>query len=214
MLLAAATAGIEQRDVVRGGYEEIATAYDEYRETETPPALDDGIGADCFASLADGSRVLDAGCGAGRPVLERLDRAHESVGLDIATSQLELAREHVPAADLVLGDLARLPFGDDAFDALCSFYAIIHVPKEEHERVLSEFHRVLRPGGDLLVSMGAIEGWEGRNDDWLDTGTAMEWSYFGPAKSREIVETAGFEIVDERLPEVESDGFSVFWGRA
>jgi ubiquinone/menaquinone biosynthesis C-methylase UbiE len=35
---------------------------------------------------------------------------------------------------------------------------IIHIPKAEHEQVLSEFQRVLRPGGRLLVSMGAIEG--------------------------------------------------------
>jgi len=60
---------------------------------------------------------------------------------------------------------------------------VIHVPKEEHSTVISEFHRVLRPGGELLVSMGAIEGWEGRNDGWLDTDTAMEWSYYGPRRA-------------------------------
>jgi|GEM_PF-6637394 len=61
--------------------------------------------------------------------------------------------------------------------------------------------------------MGAIEGWEGTNDDWLDTGTAMEWSYYGPKQSREIVEAAGFDVLDERVPEVESDGFSLFWAQ-
>jgi ubiquinone/menaquinone biosynthesis C-methylase UbiE len=205
---------MDQRDVVREGYDDIAAAYDEYRATESHTGFEAEMTEGFLDALPDGSRVLDAGCGGGRPVLARLDCAHETVGLDISTSQLRLARERVPAAGFAQGDLANLPFADDSFDALCSFYAVIHVPKEEHERVLSEFHRVLRPGGDLLVSMGAIEGWEGRNDDWLDTDAAMEWSYYGPDKSREIVESAGFEVVNERLPEVESDGFSVFWGRA
>lgn len=205
---------MDQRDVVRDGYDDIAADYDEYRTTETHTGFEAAITDEFFAALDDDSRVLDAGCGAGRPVLEALAQRHDAVGLDISTSQLELAREHAPTASVAQGGLGRLPFADDTFDAVVSFYAIIHVPKDEHQKVLSEFDRVLRPGGQLLVSMGAIEGWEGRNDDWLDTDTAMEWSYYGPEKSREIVERAGFEVVEERLPEVESDGFSLFWAEA
>jgi ubiquinone/menaquinone biosynthesis C-methylase UbiE len=201
---------MDQRDVVGEGYDEIAEAYDEYRSDEAPAQFEDGIGEAFFEELPAGSRVLDAGCGGGRPVLERLDRDHDAVGLDISTSQLELARERVPASGFARGDLAALPFADDAFDAVLSYYAVIHVPKEEHSTVISEFHRVLRPGGELLVSMGAIEGWEGRNDGWLDTDTAMEWSYYGPQKSRDIVLDAGFEIVDEYVPQEESDGFAFF----
>lgn len=205
---------MDQRDVVREGYDEIADAYDEHRTEETHAGFEAPITDDFFADLDDGCHVLDAGCGGGRPVLERLDRTHDAVGLDISTSQLRLSRARAPTAALAQGDLARLPFADGVFDAVVSFYAIIHVPKTEHEQVLSEFERVLRPGGDLLVSMGAIEGWEGRNDDWLDTETAMEWSYYGPERSHEIIEAAGFEIVDERRPAVESDGFSIFRARA
>jgi len=204
---------MDQRDVVRDGYDEIADAYDDHRTEETHVGFESPITDRFFDALDEGSRVLDAGCGGGRPVLQRLDRAHDTVGLDISTRQLELSRERAPTASLAQGDLARLPFGDDSFDALVSFYAIIHVPKDEHEQVLAEFERVLRPGGELLVSMGAIEGWEGTNDDWLDTGTAMEWSYYGPEQSREIVEAAGFDVLDERVPEVESDGFSLFWAQ-
>lgn len=205
---------MDQRDVVREGYDEIADAYDEYRTDETHTGFEAVITDAFFTSQADGARILDAGCGAGRPVLAALAERHDVVGLDISTTMLERSREHAPAAALAQGALGRLPFAADSFDAVVSFYAIIHVPKEEHERVLSEFRRVLRPGGDLLVSMGAIEGWEGRNDDWLDTDTAMAWSYYGPERSREIVEEAGFEVVDERVPEEEADGFSIFWARA
>lgn len=200
---------MDQRDVVREGYDEIAEVYDEERSATSPELSDDGV-PEFLERLDDGSRVLDAGCGSGRPVLELVDRHHDPVGLDISTSQIAMARERVPAARFAQGDLATLPFEDDSFDAIVSFYAIIHVPKEEHETVLSEFHRVLRPGGELLVSMGAIEEWEGHNDGWLDTDAAMEWSYYGPEKCREIVSEAGFEVDEEWIPEEESDGFAVF----
>ena len=205
---------MDQRDVVRAGYDELADAYDEHRTEETHVGFEADVTQRFFDDRSPDSRVLDAGCGAGRPVLQTIARDHDAVGLDLSTTMLDRSREHVPDAALVQGDLGALPFPDDAFDAVVSLYAIIHVPKTEHERVLSEFRRVLRPGGEVLVSMGAIEGWEGRNDDWLDAGAAMEWSYYGPEQSREIVESAGFAVVDERVPAVESDGFSVFRGRA
>jgi len=78
---------MDQRDVVGEGYDEIAEAYDEYRSDEAPAQFEDGIGEAFFEELPAGSRVLDAGCGGGRPVLERLDRDHDAVGLDISTSQ-------------------------------------------------------------------------------------------------------------------------------
>jgi ubiquinone/menaquinone biosynthesis C-methylase UbiE len=201
---------MDQRDVVQEGYDDIAAAYDEYRETATHTSFEAPITDGFLESIPDGCRVLDAGCGGGRPVLRRLASAHDPVGLDISSRQLDLSRERVPTAAFAQGDLSRLPFADDAFDAVVSFYAIIHVPKTEHPHVLSEFHRVLRDGGELLVSMGAIEAWEGRNDDWLDTDTAMEWSYFGLEKSRELIEAAGFEIEAEQIPQEEADGFAVF----
>ncbi|KAA9398587.1 class I SAM-dependent methyltransferase [Haloarcula sp. CBA1130] len=201
---------MDQRRVVREGYDDIAVAYDEYRETATHSDFEAEITDEFFESIADDCRVLDAGCGGGKPVLQRLAAAHNPVGLDISSSQLDLSRERVPTAAFAQGDLVRLPFADDSFNAVVSFYAIIHVPKPEHEQVLAEFHRVLRDGGELLVSMGAVEGWEGRNDEWLDTDTAMEWSYFGPEKSRELIEAAGFEIAAARIPQEEADGFAVF----
>lgn len=164
---------MEQRDVVRAGYDEIADAYDEHRTEETHVGFEADVTQQFFDDLPPGSHVLDAGCGAGRPVLQTVARDHDAVGMDISKTMLERSRQHAPSAALVEGDLGALPFPDDAFDAVVSLYAIIHVPKTEHKRVLSEFQRVLRPGGEVLVSMGAIEGWEGRNADWLDAGAAM-----------------------------------------
>lgn len=202
---------MDQRDIVREGYDAIAETYAEERrgegrEREIAEALAD--------SLPAGSRVLDAGCGAGRPATETLTVTHDVVGLDISREQLSVTRERVPNAALALGDLANLPFPDDCFDALVSYHAIIHVPKEEHSAVLSEFQRVLRPGGRLVVTMGTAP-FEDENDDWLDTGETMAWSFYGPEKNRELVEEAGFEIESVEAVDDELGGtFAFFRARA
>jgi len=207
---------MDQRDIVREGYDEIAETYDEERSGEGPERdIAEEFAADVVERLGDESGlVLDADCGAGRPVLEALATRHDVIGLDISTGQLEHARRRVPGGGFVQGDLAHLPLDDDSVDAVASYHAIIHVPKADHEQVLAEFSRVLRPGGDALVVMGS-EAWEGTNDGWLDTDTPMAWSFFGADRNREIVTDAGFEIVDERILDDELGGtFAIFRARA
>jgi ubiquinone/menaquinone biosynthesis C-methylase UbiE len=202
---------MEQRDVVREGYDEIAETYDEERTAEGPERdIAEQFAADVTDRSGGSVRVFDAGCGAGQPVLETLDESHDVVGLDISTGQLDNARQRVPDAGLTQGDLANLPFRSDTFDGIASYHAIIHVPRDEHEQVLDEFHRVLRPDGDLLVVMGD-DAWEGENDDWLGADTRMAWSFFGKEKNRELVTGAGFEILDEWVLEDELGGtFAIF----
>jgi len=181
-----------KRDV-RAGYDAIAETYLSSRDTEGPER--DLV--ERFATTLSGdSRVLDAGCGAGVPATAALAAEHEVVGLDAACEQLALAREHVPGAGLVQSDLSRLPFAAETFGGLVSLHAVIHVPRETHGAVFREFRRVLRPGGRLLVTVGTT-AWEGRNPDWLDTGTEMFWSFHGRERSLELLREAGFAVGHE-----------------
>jgi len=181
---------MDQREVVRTGYEEMAGAYASRRSDDgRERALVERLGD----TLSPGSRVLDAGCGPGTPGLDALAARHEVVGLDIAREPLRLVRRSVGVAGLTRGDLATLPFEAGSFDALVSLHAVIHVPADEHGAVFREFHRVLRPGGRLLVALGDDE-WRGENDDWLDTGTRMAWSFHGRNHNRELLDDAGFTV--------------------
>ena len=104
------------------------------------------------ALLAPGRRVLDAGSGTGfgTEILARAG-AGRADGFDVNLEVVEHARERAgDAADFAVGDLNRIPYGDDAFDLVTCFEAIEHV--EDPFRALSELRRVLAPGGVLLVS--------------------------------------------------------------
>ncbi len=181
------------RDTVRRGYDALAETY----AAERP---EDGRGMDVLDHFLDpvpeSARILDAGCGQGTPVLAQLGASATAVGLDFSYRQLALATENAPDAALAQGDMTRPPFRDGAFDAITAYHSLIHVPIDDHQTVINEFARILRPGGRLLVSEGPGE-WSGANPDWLDSGVEMQWDIAGADATREQLEGAGFVIADE-----------------
>lgn len=176
-------------DSVRRSYDDLAETYAAQRSADDPSL-------DRLAAFLDGieqPHVLDAGCGQGEPVLRRFAGTSRAVGLDFSAGQLALAAEHAPAAALVQGDMTRLPFATDAFDAVTALHSLIHVPLEDHRTVLGEFARVLRPGGLVLLTEGHEE-WTGENPDWLGDGVAMAWEIAGRDATVEQLRDAGFEL--------------------
>lgn len=190
-----------QKTGVKRGYDELSAVYDR----EGGSLRWSELRADLVADVPAGGRVLDAGCGTGRPVLTGLDDL-ERVGLDFSRSQLGLARERVDCP-LVQGDMTRLPFRAATFDAVTAFHSVIHVPIEEHLACYREFARVLRPGGQLVVTVGE-DAWVGENDDWLDAGVHMAWSFPDLEESRAFLREAGFEVVAEYAVHAEMDDYA------
>lgn len=180
------------KGVVKEGYEAIAHAYTAERsvDSEDVRLLDD-----FRPRVRRGGRVLDAGCGGGKPVAETLARTFRVAGLDLAKAQLRLLANRVPPADPILGDMTRLPFRDGCFDGITSLYAIIHVPREEHGRLIREFRRVLRPSGIALLCMGELD-LPADTADYM--GTRMFWSHFDGATNRRMLTENGFEVLWER----------------
>lgn len=180
---------LSQRRTVKEGYDDLADAYDAERSM-----ADHRVLLDRFLDDAPAGPILDAGCGAGHPVLATLQEERDVVGMDFSDEQVTRASAIAPGR-VVQGDMTSLPFTDDAFTGLTAFYSVIHVPFEQHAAVYEEFARVLEPDGVVLVTVGA-EDWAGQNEDWLDTGTEMAWSHYGLETSRELLTDAGFDVYD------------------
>lgn len=137
----------------------IADHYDELAEDwetiTTGPAKEHVVLPALESLLPDlaGTRVLDAGCGDGHYASWLADRGAEVVGVDVSEEMVAVARErHGDAAEFHRGDLdGTLAFADDgAFDLVCCQHVFSHLPSLD--ATLSEFARVLRPGGDLVVA--------------------------------------------------------------
>ncbi|TYL38222.1 class I SAM-dependent methyltransferase [Natronococcus pandeyae] len=184
-----------EKNAVRRSYDEIAEAYAAQRsENGRATQFLEGF----LESLPDSARVLDAGCGQGTPVLTRLSESTTATafGVDFSRGQLELAAANAPGASLVQGDMTTLPLEAATVDAVVAYWSLIHIPMDDHQAVVDEFARVLRPGGRLLLCEGTNR-WAGENPDWLESGVRMEWNIAGADATREQLRTAGFEIADE-----------------
>ena len=115
-----------------------------------------------------GSCLLDAGCGTGGFLRWALDRGAfgTAAGVDIAASAVELARNRVPEADLRAAPLSAMPFDEGAFDLVVSHDVLQHVHEDDVEPSLLELHRVLRPGGTLLLRTNGDRRLRRERDDW------------------------------------------------
>jgi SAM-dependent methyltransferase len=113
--------------------------------------------------LSPGARVLDIGCGSGRHTAAAYGLpGAQVVGVDVAARDLAAARERLQLHDrlhahgggrwdLCAADGLRLPFGEDCFDLVVCAEVLEHI--RAAGGVLIEIARVLRPGGDLVVSV-------------------------------------------------------------
>jgi cyclopropane fatty-acyl-phospholipid synthase-like methyltransferase len=182
-----------RRELVRRGYDQAAASYHAARTLDGP---DVALLVDLHQRLRPGARILDVGCGAGVPVARRLtELGHEVVGLDLSMAQLVLARDQVPDLRIVAAEMSALPITSSAFHALVSYYAVIHVPREDHAAVFDEFRRVLQPGGWVLVCVGSDDNPEDRDAaSWL--GTPMYWSHFDAETTLALVSGARFRVED------------------
>jgi ubiquinone/menaquinone biosynthesis C-methylase UbiE len=108
------------------------------------------------------ARTLDVACGTG--FLTR-HLPGEVVGLDQSGRMLAVARERLPATELVQGDALELPFPPRTFGRIFASYFYCHLLEEERTRFLAEARRV----ADELVVLGSrhdgneeVERWEER----------------------------------------------------
>lgn len=95
-------------------------------------------------------RALDAACGTGRHAARLAERGHDVTGVDGSAEMLQLARERVPRARFLEGDVRDLPVDDGDMDLAVCALALGHV--ERIDAPIAELARTVRPGGDVVVS--------------------------------------------------------------
>jgi SAM-dependent methyltransferase len=139
--------------------------------------------------------LLEVACGSGVFLREHAPHVRHVAGLDLSEIQVGLARRRLAdriaagTAEIVMGDAGAVPWEDAHFSAVACMAAFEAFP--DPERALAEIHRVLRPGGRSVLTMGK------KVDDADVTGDkdAMGVWIWGEADARRLMEEAGFADV-------------------
>ncbi|XXX79003.1 class I SAM-dependent methyltransferase [Sorangium sp. So ce134] len=196
----------DPKRIVADGYDAIAPRYLDWSGSHPSPERMRYL--DRLLDLVPpGASVLELGCGAGVPVSRALAARCRLTGVDISAAQIALARQHVPEATFLQADMTALELAPATFDAVTAFYAITHVPRDQHEGLLARIAAWLRPGGLLLATMGASDSPDTVEADWL--GAPMFFSHFDAETNRALVRQAGFDLLDAEVVHEDEDGISV-----
>jgi len=135
-------------------------------------------------------QLLDAGCGTGGMlsyVRGRFPQA-QLTGLDYGPRALELTAQRNLRAELVQGSTDALPFEDDFFDVVLSIDVLV-LHGVDDQRAARELHRVLRPGGTLIINVAAFDFLRGSHD----AATNMARRYTR-SRLQLLLTSAGFAI--------------------
>jgi SAM-dependent methyltransferase len=152
-------------------------------------------------------RVLDVGCGRGFLLQEFRRRGWEVLGTE-ADSKAAAHAQQVLQLPVKVGALEALDLPAASFDAIVLWHVLEHLA--DPTTTLVEVHRLLRPGGTLLVGVPNFGSWEARlcRDKWFHLDVPRHLAHFTLASLQNALERAGLRLSGRGLYAPEYDVFS------
>ncbi|MBD0672470.1 class I SAM-dependent methyltransferase [Streptomyces sp. CBMA156] len=145
---------------VRASYDTVAA---DYLRLVVPPEGMDPVSRAMIAAFAElvresgGGEVADLGCGPGRVTAYLSGLGLSAFGVDVSGEMVALARRAHPRLRYVQGSMTSLDLPGGALGGILAWYSVHHTPAGQLPELFAEFHRVLAPGGHLLLGGHAGE---------------------------------------------------------
>ena len=153
---------LNKKDILQGVFTRSASTYEHIRYF---PIFGEWLVE--TAQIPEGAKVLDVACGRGAvlfPAAERVGPSGHVIGIDLADgmareTQMEIQQRGLKQAEARQMDAENLTFPDSSFDFVLCGFSLQFFP--HLEQALSEFRRVLKPGGHTAVTT-----WGGDDERW------------------------------------------------
>jgi SAM-dependent methyltransferase len=158
-----------------------------------------------LGNLPDGGLVVDAGCGVARWPIYLRQQGRRVFGLEYSHDACVIARENDPGLEVIESDVRMTPLANDSVDAVLSLGVVEH-DEEGPMAALREAHRILKPGGVLLLAVPfnnllrrvlvnrllSLVTWKRRRANW---SLGFAEYRFSCREVRTFLADCGFEVV-------------------
>jgi 2-polyprenyl-3-methyl-5-hydroxy-6-metoxy-1,4-benzoquinol methylase len=146
--------------------------------------------------LPSDARILDLGCGTGRPIAEwLLQRGFRVTGVDQSSEMLAQARQLFPAGDWRLARIEDFT-SEERFEAVIAWDSLFHIPRKRVPEILERVAAILAPGGRFTCTLGGSA-----HPAFTDEMFGVEFFYDSPPpdESRALLRELGFVIERETM---------------
>ena len=187
----------------RAVYDRHAAAFARHRDTGAK-AEAEWLGR-LTSALGQGDRILDVGCGTGRPVAAWLaSKGFLVTGLDFSPQMLVRARLSAPGGDWRLGDMRTLDL-PDRFAAVIAWGSLFHLTPQEQRDTLPRLARHVLPGGRLLLTVGPEAG----ETTGLVYGDQVYHASLAPSEYSAILQKEGLKVLAYVASDPTAGGHSI-----
>lgn len=192
----------------RDGYDATASAYAAHFDHYLDGKPIERAMLVAFAGLVQATAnraVADIGCGTGITTAMLHDAGVVPTGIDLSPNMIELARQRNVGLEFSVGSMTDLDLPDDGFGGVCAWYSTIHVPDEYLPQAFSEFHRVLAPGGFVLLAFQVGDRPRHLTEAF---GTPVDLLFHRrrPADVASELAVAGLQVYAQTVREADDDG--------
>lgn len=183
---------------VQASYDQVAEEYATYFFDELQHKPLDRALLDYFAEQVCAlGPVADLGCGPGQVARYLHDHGVTTLGIDLSSEMISLARQRSPEIPFQQGSMLALDVADNVWGGITAFYSVIHVARDDLPRVMHEAYRALRSGGMMLLAFHV--GQETIHlDQWWDKAVDIDFNFYDFATLEGALEAAGF-VVEARI---------------
>jgi len=161
---------------------------------------------DILEYLPPGAKVLDLGCGDGKPILEYFIKHGINVlGVDASTQMIELAKANFPTTGFLLKDMRELDL-EEEFDAIIAWHSFFHLPAGDQPNMFAIFKRHLKPDGILLFTSGTERG-----EVWsMNGGENLFHASLATAEYQTLLLENEFKVLRHKINDPDCGGANVW----
>lgn len=159
--------------------------------------------------LKPNAKILDLGCGTGRPIAEfLLNRGFKVTAVDGSEKMIEIAKSYIPQATIILKDMRRLDL-EEKFDAIIMWHSSFHLEQDDQRALFPNIAKHASKNAMLLFTSGSEQG-----EAWgINGGQDLFHASLSEDEYRELLSKNGFEVVYHLVEDKKSGGATIWLAR-